>query len=81
MQGFDLKEEGEVLSLLPQGRYDVSSDTWGWNFEWGATGLCPLGDGYFYISHNGVSDDKKQNSTVYLYRWTGDKDQPFELVK
>ena len=81
LQGFDLKEEGEVLSLLPQGRYDVSSDTWGWNFEWGATGLCPLGDGYFYISHNGVSDDKKQNSTVYLYRWTGDKDQPFELVK
>ncbi len=81
LQGFDTDVEGEVLSLLPQGLYDAVSDTWGWNFKWGATGLCPLGNGYFYISHNGVSEDKKQNSTVCLYRWTGNEKQPFVRVE
>lgn len=81
LQGFDEPTQGEVLTLLPQGLYDAPSDTWGWNFDWGTTGLCPLGDGYFYISHNGVSKDKRQNSTVCLYRWTGNEKQPFVRVE
>ena len=52
LQGFDPAVEAEVLSLLPEGLHDAQSDTWGWNFKWGTTGLCPIGDGYFYISHN-----------------------------
>lgn len=78
LQGFDPAVEGEVLSLLQAGKYDEASGTWGWNFKWGTTGLCPLGDGYFYISHNAKSKDTgTQSSTVHLYQWTGDPDCAF----
>ena len=82
LQGFDPAVEAEVLSLLPEGLHDAQSDTWGWNFKWGTTGLCPIGDGYFYISHN--AKDKQtgnQSSTVQLYKWTGNPDKAFELVE
>ncbi|MBR3874123.1 MAG: hypothetical protein IKJ26_08125 [Clostridia bacterium] len=49
----------------------------GWHFAWGSTGLCALGDGLFYISH----DEKTQQgfaSCARLYRWNGV--DPFELV-
>lgn len=78
--GFDRPTEGEVLSLARAGRYDAASDTYGWRFNRGTTGLCPLGYGYFYISHNAVTPEKKQSSTLYLYRWTGDNQQPFVRV-
>ena len=82
LQGFDPAVEAEVLSLLPEGLHDAQSDTWGWNFKWGTTGLCPIGDGYFYISHN--AKDKQtgnQSSTVQLYKWTGNPDKAFEPVE
>ena len=42
----------------------------GWNFKWGATGLCALGDGYYMISHEqkGPEGDASQ---VCLYRYDG----------
>ena len=46
-------------------------------FKWGATGICPAGDGLWYISENG-SLDGKQNTHARLYRWTGIPDNPFE---
>lgn len=82
LQGFDPAVEAEVLSLLPEGLHDAQSGTWGWNFKWGTTGLCPIGDGYFYISHN--AKDKQtgnQSSTVQLYKWTGNPDKAFEPVE
>ena len=82
LQGFDPAVEAEVLSLLPEGLHDAQSDTWGWNFKWGTTGLCPIGDGYFYISHN--AKDKQtgnQSCTVQLYKWTGNPDKAFEPVE
>src|SRR5690606_41550058 len=51
------------------------------SFKWGATGLCPLGDGYFYISHNGKSEDGQQQTTIYKYKWVGDAETPFVRVK
>jgi hypothetical protein len=82
LQGFDPAYKGEVLSLAEQGMYDAQSNTYGWMFKWGTTGLCPLGDGYFYISHNAKSKQTGcQSSTVHLYKWLGKADQAFERVK
>lgn len=69
LQGFDTPTEGEVLSLVEAGNPDGGIG--GWNFKWGATGLCPLGGGYFYISENARSKEtRQQSSTVRLYEWT-----------
>ena len=78
LKGFDRKEIQKTLTLYPQGLYDKNSGIHGWNFPWGTTGLCPLGNGYFYISHE--SDKPEQSSTVHLYQWTGDLEQPFRLI-
>lgn len=54
-----------------------------WFFKWGSTGMCPLGDGRFYISQNG-----KKNGNQYcdatLYRWCGSSNPdvaPFRKMK
>lgn len=73
--GFDNREKGYVLPLKPIGIHDGATDTYGWYFKDGATGLCSLGDGLFYISRN--SGHPEQSSTLRLYRWTGDQDGPF----
>ena len=69
LKGMDPAEKGLVLPVAQ-----------GWDFAWGSTGLCPLGDGRFYISHNGKKDGK-QDATVRLYRWTGRSEQPLQLVE
>lgn len=79
LTGFDQPTKGYVLSLLPQGMKDTQHGTWGWKFPWGSTGICPIGDGYAYISHNSI-EQGKQATTLHLYRWTGKTDSPFELV-
>lgn len=80
LQGFDEPVEGEVLSLLPAGNFAEGIS--GWNFKWGATGLCPLGGGYFYISQNARSKEtREQSTTVRLYEWTGDAASPFRAVE
>lgn len=80
LKGFDEPAEGEVLSLLSAG--NSAGDIYGWNFKWGATGLCPLGGGYFYISQNARSKATgEQSTTVRLYEWTGDAASPFRLVE
>ena len=68
------------LSLLDAGLTDPETGIRGWYFKWGATGLCPLGDGLFYISHNGKSDDGQQQSTIYKYKWIGDTQNSFIRV-
>lgn len=71
----------KTLSLLEAGPKDPKSGIRGWFFKWGATGLYPLGNGLFYISHNGKSKDGQQQSTVYKYQWVGDDKDAFVLVK
>jgi hypothetical protein len=55
-------EESDVLQLK------VSE---GSHFEWGSTGLCPLGDGSWYISHQGKANGSQYcDATLY-------KENPF----
>ena len=51
--------------------------TGNWHFKWGSTGLCPLGDGRYYISHNGKDANGQYcKATMYIY---SDSDQsPFQ---
>lgn len=71
----------KTLSLLEAGPKDPASGIRGWYFEWGATGLCPLGDGLFYISHNSKEKDGQQQSTIHMYKWIGDNQRAFTLVR
>ena len=71
----------KTLSLLQAGPKDINTNIRGWRFEWGATGLCPLGDGLFYISHNKKDKTGQEQSTIYKYKWVGDTQNSFSLVK
>lgn len=81
LKGFDNSEQCNVLQLAKAGKHDENSGIYGWHYKWGATGICSLGNGYFYISQNGVTENKKQYCNLQLYRWTGDAEKPFKEVK
>lgn len=70
-----------TLSLINAGLKDTNSGIRGWYFKWGSTGLFPLGNGFFYISHNRKTKDGLQETTLYKYGWVGSKSKAFELVK
>lgn len=78
------RPEREALRGVPYVRrgkvVPLKAGAGGWNFEYGATGLCSLGGGYFYISEN-YKNDKGQGSVIRLYRFTGAADRPFEAVE
>ena len=65
------------LSLLQAGLRDAETGIRGWNFKWGSTGIFPLGDDFFYISHNEKTKDGQQATTIYKYKWIGNADQAF----
>ena len=46
-------ERGLLLSLKPEGVFHEKSGVWGITYPYGQTGMCSLGDGYFYMSYNG----------------------------
>jgi hypothetical protein len=71
----------QTLSLLPAGLKDVNSGIRGWYFKWGATGLFPLGNGLFYISHNKQTRDGRQETTLHKYQWKGNDKEAFVLAK
>lgn len=81
LSGIDNAEQGKVLSLAKAGMHDEKTGLYGWRFQWGATGISSLGNGYFYISENGTTRNKKQYCNLQLYRWTGQAGEPFEKVK
>ena len=75
-------EKGLQLRLSQDGLKDEATGIRGWNFKWGSTGLCPLGDGRWYISENGK--DKAagiQYCNARLYEWTGDAEIPFKKAE
>ena len=79
LQGVEPQTEGLVLPFLEAGDRDASTGVRGWNFPWGSTGLCPLGDGYYYISEQARnSQTGRQSTTIRLYRW--DETSPFVPV-
>ena len=54
----------------------------GWHFRWGSTGLCPAGEGLWYISENRKEPfSQRQSCTARLYRWKGETNAPFEKVR
>lgn len=69
------------LFLANHGRCDSLTGINGWHFKWGATGMTSPGDGLFYISHDKKAKDGTQESILHQYRWTGQVNQPFQLVK
>lgn len=73
-------EKVETLSLVQAGEDDETTGIRGWNFEWGSTGLFPLGNGLFYISHNNKINGR-QAATIKKYRWLGGAKNAFELVR
>lgn len=73
--------EVKELSLTPSGLLDESSGIRGWHFRWGSTGMEPLGNGYFYLSHPEKSDDGQQTATLHKYKWVGDETNAFVSVK
>jgi len=81
LKGFDNGEKGKVLQLAEAGMHDEKSGVYGWFYKWGATGMHDLGNGYFYISRNGVTKNKAQYCDLRLYHWTGQASGPFEEVQ
>jgi hypothetical protein len=75
------KMKVKTLSLLPAGPTDAATGLRGWHFKWGSTGLCPLGDGLFYISHNEKTKDGQQQTTIHKYKWVGNAENAFVLVR
>ena len=70
LRGVVPETEGEVLSLDEHGREGIP-------FSRGDTGIAALGNGYFYVSHHGRSDDG-QFTCVKLYRMTEGEFRPAE---
>lgn len=82
LKGFDVKEKQLVLPLTNQGSFDAIHQVWGWHFDKGSTGICALGNGYFYISHPARNEESQlQETTLYLYKWIGEDDKPFVIVE
>ena len=77
-----INQKGMVLSLLEAGKKDPATSIRGWDFPWGSTGMSAIGDGYFYISHNGITPkDKQQYTRLILYKWIGNEQVAFELCR
>lgn len=71
------RQKIKTLALLPANDNTAQK---GWHFKWGATGLCPLGNGFFYISHNKKAADGQQETTLHKYKWTGSRKEAFTLA-
>ena len=76
LRGFSNGETGQVLTLLADGAYDEKAQVYGWEFAYGSTGIASLGNGLFYVSLEGKNGGL-YHSSIRLYRWTGDKPDPF----
>ncbi len=81
LKGVGYVKKAPVLSLLEKGERDPEHpDVYGWKFKYGTTGLCSLGGGLFYISHNG-KNGQGQFCNAKLYRFVGTEDTAFEPVR
>ena len=80
LRGVPYLRDGKVVPLKCGSPRSDGNGIRGWNFKHGATGLCSLGGGYFYISEN-YKNENGQGSVIRLYRFTGADDGPFEAVE
>lgn len=70
LAGVEPETRGLTLSLWPHGEFHAASGVYGWEFRRGSTGLCSLGDGFYYVSCDG-RDDNGWYTKVRLYHWDG----------
>lgn len=77
LRGYDPEATGETLALLANPAED--SQTPGWAFPYGSTGLCHLGGEWYYVSREGKSAEGLFESNVKLCRWNGI--DPLEIVE
>ena len=78
LEGVPYIKKAKVVALKAAGKQQ--GDIRGWDWGVGSTGMCSLGDGYFYLSHN-YKIEEGQGSIIRLYRFTGNADNAFEAVK
>ena len=78
LEGVPYIKKAKVVALKEAGKQQ--GDIRGWDWGVGSTGMCSLGDGYFYLSHN-YKIEAGQGSIIRLYRFTGNADNAFEAVK
>ncbi len=78
LEGVPYIKKAKVIALKAAGKQQ--GDIRGWDWGVGSTGMCSLGDGYFYLSHN-YKIEAGQGSIIRLYRFTGNADNAFEAVK
>lgn len=73
------KDKGLQVRLSEDGLRDEATGIRGWNFKWGSTGMCPLGDGTWYLSENGKDKASGiQYCNAHFYTWTGNAENPFD---
>ena len=69
------------MALKKEGFFHEESGVYGYEFPFGSTGIFALGDGYFYFSENRENYQiKEYESTIRLYRYTGEASAPFSPV-
>jgi hypothetical protein len=78
LEGVPYIKKAKVVALKAAGKQQ--GDIRGWDWGVGSTGMCSLGDGYFYLSHN-YKIEAGQGSIIRLYRFTGNAENAFEAVK
>lgn len=76
---YDTMEHSQ-LTLAKDGLFDEASGVYGWNFKWGSTGLCSLGDGFWLISENSKNKDKTNNCNARLYVMGSSAESAFEKI-
>ena len=80
LKGVDYIKRAKVVELADLGKRDPQhNEIRGWYFN-AATGLCPLGNNLFYVSHNRKTK-QGQTSTIRLYRFTGEAEAPFKAIE
>lgn len=73
-------ETGMLLTSAKIGVGQKDDRIYGTHFPWGSTGIASLGDGTFYISHNGYDPEEHNNFTnVKLYRFDPSDPEWFRL--
>ena len=77
-----LEDDGKhlYLKLADDGIGESGDEIRGWMFSRATTGLCPLGNGFWYVAeakHYG----KRHGCTIQMYEWDGGCPSPFEKVE
>ncbi len=78
LEGVPYIKKAKVVALKAAGKRQ--GEIRGWNWGVGSTGMCSLGNGYFFLSHN-YKIEAGQGSIIRLYRFTGEENAAFEQVK